>query len=51
VGNAADDAIVERAADRAQATGTLAGWVNNAALFRDASIDTASSGRYGISSR
>ena len=41
VGDAADDAIVERAADRAQAAGPLAGWVNNAAVFRDAWIDEA----------
>jgi NAD(P)-dependent dehydrogenase (short-subunit alcohol dehydrogenase family) len=38
VGDAADEAVTERAADLAQAAGTLAGWVNNAAVFRDASI-------------
>jgi NAD(P)-dependent dehydrogenase (short-subunit alcohol dehydrogenase family) len=35
-GDAADEAVTERAADLAQAAGTLAGWVNNAAVFRDA---------------
>src|SRR5690606_5663793 len=30
-----------RAADAAQAAGTLAGWVNNAAVFRDASVHTS----------
>ncbi|MGH2603349.1 MAG: SDR family NAD(P)-dependent oxidoreductase [Dehalococcoidia bacterium] len=38
VGNASDEAVTERAADLAQAAGTLTGWVNNAALFRDASL-------------
>jgi NAD(P)-dependent dehydrogenase (short-subunit alcohol dehydrogenase family) len=42
VGDAADEAVAERAADLAQAAGTLAGWVNNAAIFRDASIHSAS---------
>ena len=37
-GDAADEAVAELAADRAQAAGALAGWVNNAALFRDASL-------------
>jgi NAD(P)-dependent dehydrogenase (short-subunit alcohol dehydrogenase family) len=41
-GDAADEAVTERAADLAQAAGTLAGWVNNAAVFHDASIHTAS---------
>ncbi|TQM66658.1 NAD(P)-dependent dehydrogenase (short-subunit alcohol dehydrogenase family) [Actinomadura hallensis] len=35
VGDAADQAVADRAADRAQEAGTLAGWVNNAAVFRD----------------
>jgi NAD(P)-dependent dehydrogenase (short-subunit alcohol dehydrogenase family) len=39
VGDAADEAIAERAADVASELGTLAGWVNNAAVFRDASLD------------
>lgn len=37
-GSAADEAATEHAADLAQAAGTLAGWVNNAAVFRDASL-------------
>src|SRR5689334_10795930 len=40
-GNAADENVAEHAADAAEAAGTLAGWVNNAALFRDASVDSA----------
>ncbi len=35
VGDAADEAVAREAADRAEATGRLAGWVNNAAVFRD----------------
>lgn len=30
-----------QAADRAQAAGNLTGWVNNAAVFRDAALDVA----------
>jgi NAD(P)-dependent dehydrogenase (short-subunit alcohol dehydrogenase family) len=41
VGDAADESVAARAADAAQAAGTLAGWVNNAAVFRDASVDSA----------
>jgi NAD(P)-dependent dehydrogenase (short-subunit alcohol dehydrogenase family) len=41
-GDARDEAVAERAADAAQAAAPLAGWVNNAAVFRDASVDTAS---------
>ena len=41
VGDAADEVVAEQAADLAQAAGTLAGWVNNAAVFRDASIHSA----------
>ncbi|MBO3749778.1 SDR family oxidoreductase [Streptosporangiaceae bacterium NEAU-GS5] len=37
-GDARDEAVNERAAD---AAGTLSGWVNNAALFRDASVHTS----------
>jgi NAD(P)-dependent dehydrogenase (short-subunit alcohol dehydrogenase family) len=33
-----DEAVAERAADLAEAAGTLSGWVNNAAVFRDAQI-------------
>lgn len=42
VGDAADEVVAGQAADLAQAAGTLAGWVNNAAVFRDASIHSAS---------
>ena len=38
VGDAADEAVAERAADLAEEAGTLSGWVNNAAIFRDASV-------------
>jgi NAD(P)-dependent dehydrogenase (short-subunit alcohol dehydrogenase family) len=41
IGDAADEVVAEQAADLAQAAGTLAGWVNNAAVFRDASIHSA----------
>jgi NAD(P)-dependent dehydrogenase (short-subunit alcohol dehydrogenase family) len=41
IGDAADEAVAERAADHAQAAGTLAGWVNNAAVFRDASLHSS----------
>jgi NAD(P)-dependent dehydrogenase (short-subunit alcohol dehydrogenase family) len=37
-GDAADEAVTGRAADLAQAAAPLAGWVNNAAVFRDASL-------------
>ena len=38
-GDAADEAVTGRAADLAQEAGRLAGWVNNAAIFRDAWLD------------
>lgn len=41
-GNASDEVVAEQAADLAQAAAPLAGWVNNAAIFRDASIHSAS---------
>jgi NAD(P)-dependent dehydrogenase (short-subunit alcohol dehydrogenase family) len=41
VGDAGDEAVSEQAADLAQSAGTLSGWVNNAAVFRDASLDSA----------
>ncbi|HEX6479704.1 MAG TPA: SDR family oxidoreductase [Ktedonobacteraceae bacterium] len=41
VGDASDEDVAERAADLAQAAGPLTGWVNNAAVFRDASIHSA----------
>lgn len=40
-GDAADEAVAERAADRAEELGVLTGWVNNAAVFRDAALHTA----------
>jgi NAD(P)-dependent dehydrogenase (short-subunit alcohol dehydrogenase family) len=42
LGDAADQTVAEQAADLAQAAGTLTGWVNNAAVFRDASVHSAS---------
>lgn len=41
VGDASDEAVANEAADRVEEAGTLAGWVNNAAVFRDASIHSA----------
>jgi NAD(P)-dependent dehydrogenase (short-subunit alcohol dehydrogenase family) len=38
VGNAADQADTDRAADSARVAGRLTGWVNNAAVFRDAAL-------------
>ena len=35
VGDASDDRVTDHAADLAEAAGPLAGWVNNAAVFRD----------------
>ncbi|WP_024802350.1 SDR family NAD(P)-dependent oxidoreductase [Nocardia sp. BMG51109] len=40
VGDAASEPTTEQAADRAQEAGTFAGWVNNAAVFRDAALDS-----------
>jgi NAD(P)-dependent dehydrogenase (short-subunit alcohol dehydrogenase family) len=40
-GDAGDLAVVERAAGLAEESAPLAGWVNNAAVFRDASLHTA----------
>ncbi len=37
-GDAADDAVAEEAVDRIEALAPFAGWVNNAAVFRDAEI-------------
>lgn len=37
-GDASDEAVAERAADLAETTGALSGWVNNAAVFRDALV-------------
>jgi Dehydrogenases with different specificities (related to short-chain alcohol dehydrogenases) len=38
IGDAGDEDVVDRAADLAQQAGELAGWVNNSAVFRDASV-------------
>ncbi|MGI5283527.1 SDR family NAD(P)-dependent oxidoreductase [Nonomuraea polychroma] len=38
IGDAADEEVAAWAADLAQESGTLRGWVNNAAVFRDASV-------------
>src|SRR6266571_3221401 len=43
-GDAASEAVTERAADLAQQAATLAGWVNNAAVFRDAWLHSAPAG-------
>lgn len=40
-GDAADESVAERAADLAGEAGPLTGWVNNAAVFRDASLHSA----------
>lgn len=40
-GDAADEAVAQRAADAAHAAGTFAGWVNNAAVFRDLALADA----------
>ncbi|MFD6157328.1 SDR family NAD(P)-dependent oxidoreductase [Nocardia sp. NPDC060256] len=42
LGDASSEAIAEQAADIAQQAGTLTGWVNNAAVFRDASVHSES---------
>jgi NAD(P)-dependent dehydrogenase (short-subunit alcohol dehydrogenase family) len=44
VGDAGDEADAAAAADTARAIGGLVGWVNNAAVFRDASLHEASAG-------
>ncbi|MGW4790934.1 SDR family NAD(P)-dependent oxidoreductase [Nonomuraea sp. NPDC004297] len=41
IGDAADEEVTAWAADLAQESGTLAGWVNNAAVFRDASVHSS----------
>ncbi|MEV0428924.1 SDR family oxidoreductase [Micromonospora sp. NPDC050495] len=40
-GDASDQETADRAADLAEAAAPLAGWVNNAAVFRDAALHTA----------
>lgn len=47
LGEAGDETVAERAADAAQEAGELAGWVNNAAAFRDASIDATPAAEIG----
>jgi NAD(P)-dependent dehydrogenase (short-subunit alcohol dehydrogenase family) len=42
IGDVADPAVAERAADAAESHGRLVGWVNNAARFRDASVHSHS---------
>jgi NAD(P)-dependent dehydrogenase (short-subunit alcohol dehydrogenase family) len=44
VGDAADEAVAARAADAAERAGTLSGWVNNAAVFRDAALHDTPAG-------
>jgi NAD(P)-dependent dehydrogenase (short-subunit alcohol dehydrogenase family) len=41
-GSAADEAVCEEAAEQAERAAPLTGWVNNAAVFRDASVHTSS---------
>jgi NAD(P)-dependent dehydrogenase (short-subunit alcohol dehydrogenase family) len=41
VGDASEEAVAGRAADLAEEAGPLSGWVNNAAVFRDASLRSA----------
>lgn len=43
-GSAADSAVAQRAAEHAERGGRLVGWVNNAAVFRDAGLATAEDG-------
>jgi NAD(P)-dependent dehydrogenase (short-subunit alcohol dehydrogenase family) len=43
-GDAGDPVVARRAAELAEATAPLAGWVNNAAVFRDAPITAPPSG-------
>jgi NAD(P)-dependent dehydrogenase (short-subunit alcohol dehydrogenase family) len=38
MGDAGDERVAARAADAAEEAGWLAGWVNNAAIFRDAAL-------------
>ncbi len=43
-GDAGDEAVATRAADAAEAAAPLCGWVNNAAVFRDASLHDVPAG-------
>ena len=40
-GDARDQRVTTRAAETAEAAGALSGWVNNAAIFQDAGLDSA----------
>lgn len=42
IGDVADQAVTERAAETAETGGRLVGWVNNAARFQDASVHSSS---------
>ncbi|GEK21182.1 short-chain dehydrogenase [Cellulomonas xylanilytica] len=42
-GDAREAGVARRAADEAESAGPLVGWVNNAAIFEDAALDTATS--------
>ncbi len=44
-GDAGDDAVAQRAVDAARDLGQLTGWVNNAAVFRDAWLHEAGGGQ------
>ncbi|MFI5778825.1 SDR family NAD(P)-dependent oxidoreductase [Nocardia sp. NPDC051570] len=44
-GDAGVEEVVEQAAEVAWRAGTLVGWVNNAAIFRDASVDSTPAAR------
>lgn len=44
IGDASSEAIAELAAELAEGAGEFAGWVNNAAVFRDASVDSVPPG-------
>ena len=41
VGDAGDEAVAEHAAELAQRAGQLSGWINNAAVFQDASVHSS----------
>jgi NAD(P)-dependent dehydrogenase (short-subunit alcohol dehydrogenase family) len=41
IGDASDETVAAQAADRAEDLAPLGGWVNNAAVFRDASLHTS----------
>ena len=43
IGSAADEVVATRAADAVEAVAPLVGWVNNAAIFRDATVHETSS--------